>query len=189
MSLARIVNTATLQYFILSKISTCQRVSFKPAWANNIIVIHCQHCRCCLDSHDFLNQVHPDTFTLDLSLYIKLAWADNRIELANGSVNVDQSFMGLVRLEIHRFLIEFYNQAVDIKWLHQCGHHYDQRQTLPGVEAGHVYLGSQRSVACKTSPLIVSASKHSKWKYLFSYIPENIFINGYFHLYLSMPSC
>ena len=61
----------------------------------------------------FLNQVHPDTFTLDLSLYIKLAWADNRIELANGSVNVDQSFMGLVRLEIHRFLIEFYNKAVN----------------------------------------------------------------------------
>jgi len=41
-------------------------------------------------------EVHPETFTLDLSLYIKLAWVDNRIELSNGSVNVDQSFMGLV---------------------------------------------------------------------------------------------
>ena len=51
----------------------------------------------------FPNQVHPQTFTLDLSLYIKLAWADNRIELSNGSVNVDQSFMGLVCVEIHRF--------------------------------------------------------------------------------------
>ena len=41
-------------------------------------------------------QVHPETFTLDLSMYIKLAWADNRIQLSNGSVNVDQSFMNLV---------------------------------------------------------------------------------------------
>ena len=29
-------------------------------------------------------KVHPETFTLDLSLYLKLVWKDNRIELANG---------------------------------------------------------------------------------------------------------
>ena len=51
-------------------------------------------------SSSLLNQVHPETFTLDLSLYIKLAWADNRIEFSNGSVNVDQSFMGLVSTNI-----------------------------------------------------------------------------------------
>ena len=31
-----------------------------------------------------LLKVHPETFTLDLSLYLKFAWKDNRIELANG---------------------------------------------------------------------------------------------------------
>ena len=31
-----------------------------------------------------LPKVHPETFTLDLSLYIKLMWRDNRIQLANG---------------------------------------------------------------------------------------------------------
>ena len=38
-------------------------------------------------------EVHPETFTLDLSMSIKLVWQDSRIELASGYVNVDQRFM------------------------------------------------------------------------------------------------
>ena len=41
-------------------------------------------------------EVHPETFTLDLSMYIKLVWQDSRIELATGYVNVDQSTMDKV---------------------------------------------------------------------------------------------
>ena len=39
----------------------------------------------CYKQIHYLLKVHPETFTLDLSLYLKLMWKDNRIELANGS--------------------------------------------------------------------------------------------------------
>ena len=39
-------------------------------------------------------EVHTETFTLDLSLYIKLEWMDNRLNVTEeATVNVDQSTM------------------------------------------------------------------------------------------------
>ena len=42
-------------------------------------------------------EVHPETFTLDLSLYIRLEWVDNRINLTkDGSFSVDKSFLSSI---------------------------------------------------------------------------------------------
>ena len=39
-------------------------------------------------------EVHPKTFTLDLSLYVKLEWVDNRINVSeDGTFGVDRSFI------------------------------------------------------------------------------------------------
>ena len=42
-------------------------------------------------------EVHSKTFTLDLSLYIRLEWVDNRINLTkDGSFSVDKSFLSSI---------------------------------------------------------------------------------------------
>ena len=42
-------------------------------------------------------EVHPKTFTLDLSLYVKLEWLDNRINLTrDGSFSVDKTFLSSI---------------------------------------------------------------------------------------------
>ena len=42
-------------------------------------------------------EVHPETFTLDLSLYIRLEWVDNRINITkDGSFSVDKSFLSSI---------------------------------------------------------------------------------------------
>ena len=42
-------------------------------------------------------EVHPKTFTLDLSLYVKLEWVDNRINLTrDGSFSVDKTFLSSI---------------------------------------------------------------------------------------------
>ena len=42
-------------------------------------------------------EVHSKTFTLDLSLYIRLEWVDNRINLTkDGSFSVDRSFLSSI---------------------------------------------------------------------------------------------